>query len=210
VSVSDNGIGMTPEIAKHVFEPFFTTKDKTTGAGLGLSIVYGIVKQSGGYISVNSTPQQGSTFKVFLPVAAELPEAHDEQTVSQALPKTGGGETILIVEDEERIATVLGMVLENAGYTVLKAITAQDGLDIAHAYKGQIDLMLTDIMLRGTMAGTELADAIQSVRPATKIMFMSGYSDSLIGEDSRYSNYTLLRKPFSMRELHARVRGLLD
>lgn len=209
VSVSDTGAGMPPETVRHIFEPFFTTKDKSKGTGLGLAIVYGIVKQSGGCISVDSEMGRGSTFTIFLPETAEQSE-NVQALAASVVADTDHTETILLVEDELRISAVVSTVLESAGYTVLRATTAKEAVECAKAYRGKIDLMLTDIVLRGQMDGTELAQAIKAVRPATKMLFMSGYSDSLLGQGGEYNHIPLLRKPFTVAELRSKVREQLS
>jgi len=210
ISVSDTGTGMDAETLSHLFEPFFTTKERERGTGLGLAIVYGIVKQSGGYISVQSEPGRGSIFTVYLPRTEEKAEAPTEAALPRLLRGTPATGSILLVEDEVILAKVISTVLESAGYTALQAATAQEAVEVAASYPGTIGLMLSDIVLRGEMDGTELAHTMANVRPEMKVLLMSGYSSSLNGRGRRPINQSILRKPFSVAELQARVREELS
>jgi two-component system cell cycle sensor histidine kinase/response regulator CckA len=207
VSVTDTGVGMDEETITHIFEPFFTTKVKEKGTGFGLSIVHGIVKQSGGHVWVYSEPGKGSTFKICLPrVTAEAPDI--VARAPSALANHGSG-TILLVEDEDALAEVARKVLEHSGYVVLHAASGEEALRIARSYQGDIHLMLTDVRLGGTMDGIELAQRLRSVRPQTRVLFMSGYSDASNRADSK-SGLPLLEKPFTGDDLLRNVREALD
>ncbi len=210
ISVTDNGTGMNAETMSHVFEPFFTTKSKDKGTGLGLAIAYGIVKQSGGYISVRSEIGAGTTFTIYLPRTNERLESLHTQNNSSQVLETNCTETILVVEDEPDLALVVNTVLTSAGYTILQAANGQAALRIAQAHEGNIDLMLTDVVLPGNMDGTELACSLGQLRPKTKVLFMSGYSDALLDRSQSGNGCHLLRKPFTVTELRSKVREKLS
>jgi two-component system cell cycle sensor histidine kinase/response regulator CckA len=208
VSVSDTGLGMTSEIRERVFEPFFTTKEKGRGTGLGLSTAYGIVKQSGGNIWVYSEPGKGTTFKIYLPVVDEPLEELKEKIVGEELPH--GRETILVVEDEEKVRKLTVEILGRQGYTVLEASHGDEALLIHKEHDGSIHLILVDVVMPG-MSGSELAKRIASLRPETKILYMSGYTDNAIvhhGVLAQGVNY--IQKPFTMDGLVRKVREVLD
>jgi PAS domain S-box-containing protein len=209
LSVSDSGKGMTPEIVEHIFEPFFTTKDVGAGTGLGLATVFGIVKQNQGWIEVETEPEQGSTFKVFLPRAASSPNAQTSMLPAEtALPR--GTETLLVVEDEPSILELSSMILKQCGYTVYSAESPEKALRLAAAEPGRIHLLVTDVIMPG-MSGKDLRDKLQSVRPGLKCLFMSGYDKDVFGaQEVRESALHFLQKPFSRRELAGMVRVLLD
>jgi len=208
ISVSDTGIGMAEETRTHVFEPFFTTKPMGQGTGLGLSIVYGIVKQSGGNIWVYSEAGQGTTFKIYLP-AIDVPQ----ETVHELAPATisaPGSGTILLVEDEIALAELTRTVLERQGYSVLAANSGEEALNLARSHQGPIQLLLTDIILRGRMDGFELASIFRTERPEMNVLYMSGYSDALNSPRREIDpNATLLEKPFTTQELRAKVGEIL-
>ena len=208
LSVSDTGAGMTPEVRDRIFEPFFTTKEKGKGTGLGLSTVYGIVKQSGGNILVYSEPGKGTTFKIYLPIVDEPLEEWAEMVVEGEIPR--GKETILIVEDFEEVRQLARQVLERQGYQVLEAGDGNATLLVCEKYKGQIHLMMTDVVMPG-MSGRELADRIKSSHPEMKVLYTSGYADDTIvhyGVSRDRVNY--LQKPFTMEGLARKVREVLD
>jgi two-component system cell cycle sensor histidine kinase/response regulator CckA len=207
VTVNDTGIGMTEETVSHIFEPFFTTKEKGKGTGFGLSIVYGIVKQSGGYIWVYSQPGHGSTFKIYLPSIAE--ERSNVVPIAPAVAAKASSATILVVEDEDALAQMVCSVLENSGHVVLHSTSGEEALRIARNYKGKIDVMLSDVILKGTMDGIELARRLSAVRPGTRLLFMSGYSDVLNRAGSN-TNVTLLEKPFTNGELRQKIQEALE
>ncbi len=208
LSVSDTGVGMTPEVRDRIFEPFFTTKEKGKGTGLSLSTVYGIVKQSGGNILVYSEPGKGTTFKIYLPIVDEPLEEWAEMVVEGEIPR--GKETILIVEDFEEVRQLTRQVLERQGYQVLEAGDGNATLLVCEKYKGQIHLMMTDVVMPG-MSGRELADRIKSSHPEMKVLYTSGYADDTIvhyGVSRDRVNY--LQKPFTMEGLARKVREVLD
>lgn len=207
VSISDTGIGMTSETQKRIFEPFFTTKEGGKGTGLGLATVYGIVKQHHGYIYVYSEPDKGSTFKIYLPMAEDEPLKSKEET-SQVKPK--GTETLLVVEDDRSILKMISKILIPLGYTFLEAANGQEALDISFAYEGDIDLLLTDIIMPG-MNGLALAKKLQVVRPAMKVAFMPGYTHDVIDQyDVPESGITLIQKPLDPLKLANKLREILN
>jgi PAS domain S-box-containing protein len=209
LTVSDTGIGMDEETRKRVFEPFFTTKAVGEGTGLGLSTVYGIVKQSRGYIWVYSEPGKGTTFKIYLPRAGGKTE---EEAEPQKVPAWGsaGNETILVVEDEEPLLALVKASLERAGYRVLTATAPQAALGIAQLHSGSIHLLLTDVVLPG-MNGRLLAEGIRMSRPETKVLYMSGYTENAISHHGILDpEVEFLAKPFTPEELAQKVREVLD
>ncbi len=210
LSISDTGQGMDSETQSHIFEPFFTTKG-TKGTGLGLSTVYGIVKQSGGYIWVSSEAGKGTTFKIYLPRVAERAETVAQVVTSEeAVPTEPGTETILLAEDEANLRYLARQFLEKQGYKVIEAADGAAAMQIAVAHEGVIHLLLTDVIMPG-MNGRELAQRISEIRPQTKILYMSGYTENVIGHDGTLdAGVSLLQKPFTLRDLKSKVREVLD
>ncbi|MDI6752990.1 MAG: PAS domain S-box protein [Thermodesulfobacteriota bacterium] len=210
MAVSDNGCGMDKEIQSHLFEPFFTTKEKGKGTGLGLSTVYGIVKQSGGNIWVYSEPGQGTSFKIYLPKAAEAGKEKYRPIESPRILARQGTETILLVEDEKAVRTMIRKTLQSNGYTVLEAHHGQEALHICDQYSGPIHLMVTDVVMP-QMSGKELAEKLTPKRPEMKILYMSGYPDNSIVQHGVLEPGTeFLQKPFTFNTLEAKVRKILD
>jgi len=207
LAVSDTGSGIDKETLSHIFEPFFTTKEVGSGTGLGLSTVYGIIKQNGGFINVYSEPGHGATFKIYLPCCqgqAETEDAVQEQTTS------GGTETVLIVEDEKMLLEFVGTVLEEQGYKVLAAGTPADALTIAREYNSPIHLLITDVVMP-EMNGLELKEAIGILRPEIKTLFMSGYTADVIALKGIIDEGTaFLQKPFSIDALAVKVRQMIE
>jgi PAS domain S-box-containing protein len=208
LEVSDTGVGMTLDVQARIFEPFFTTKGPTKGTGLGLAMVYGIVTQSGGQISVYSEPGAGSTFKIYLPrVMAETGEPLPVPT--EARP-AGGTETVLLAEDNEAVRLLTERVLRSEGYAVLVAAHGYEALQLAQAHAGTIHLLLTDVMMPG-MSGPRLAEELERDRPETAVLFMSGYTEQTVVErGSLREGITYLQKPFTPGVLIRRVREMLD
>jgi two-component system cell cycle sensor histidine kinase/response regulator CckA len=211
--VSDTGVGMDNETQAHMFEPFFTTKEPGKGTGLGLPIVYGVVKQTGGWTHVESKPGQGTTFEIYLPCAEET-ETKGPASVPglqgglAAAPK--GTETILLVEDESGIRELAGEFLRRQGYTVLHAMDGNEALRIAGDHKDLIHLLVTD-MAMPNLGGKELASRLRQLRPQIQVLFMSGYPDHPTSADGDVgAPATLLQKPFSLDTLAHKVRTLLD
>ena len=214
IAVSDTGHGMDAEVQSHLFEPFFTTKEKGKGTGLGLSTAYGIVKQTGGHIEVESAPGKGSAFKIYLPGTEEppallsSPQPQPPGPVEAELPR--GVETVLLAEDEETVRSLAREVLRGAGYTVLEAGDGEEALRVAGSHPGPIHLLLTDVIMP-RLGGPELARRLQPLRPDMRILFMSGYTD---GDISSYGGLgtetSLLQKPFQPIVLARRVRKVLE
>ena len=209
LAISDTGSGMDAETQSHIFEPFFSTKG-TKGTGLGLSTVYGIVKQSGGYIWVTSEAGRGTTFKVYLPRVVEIGELEAPQPSAAANKSVQPMETILVVEDETNLRRMACHYLERQGYRILEAADGAAAIQISVAHKGAIHLMLTDVIMPG-MNGRELAKRIHSTRPETKVLYMSGYSENAIGHNGTLeADVVLLQKPFTLQALKDKVREVLD
>jgi CheY-like chemotaxis protein len=208
LGVSDSGIGMSPETVAHIFEPFYTTKESGRGTGLGLSTVYGIVKQSGGYIWVYSEPNKGTTFKVYLPRVAEQVEAKPHAV---EIPAAGqGSETILLVEDEEAVRELASRILSAKGYSVVAAKSTKEAEQLSEKHSGIIHLLLTDIIMPGT-SGRELARRITARHPKTRVLYMSGYTDNVLAQGGVLeAGLSFLQKPFTPGALVQKVRDVLD
>ncbi|HHE46637.1 MAG TPA: PAS domain S-box protein, partial [Bacteroidetes bacterium] len=208
VAVSDNGTGMTEEVREHIFDPFFTTKDVDKGTGLGLSTVYGIVKQSGGYIYVCSELERGTTFKIYLPVVEEEVEPVKPGIDLEELP--GGTETILLVEDQDSVRNLAGRILEGQGYTVHKAGNALEAYSLLHELDTVPELVVTDVVMpQGS--GPELAERIRKSWPQIRVLFTSGYTaDSIVHDGVLDRDKQFLQKPFSSLDLLQKVREVLD
>lgn len=206
--VRDTGVGMSTETLSHVFEPFFTTKEVGRGTGLGLATVYGIIKQSGGYIRVQSEEHVGTSFEILLPFVEARPEAVMEP---QAQPSIAArGETVLVAEDERAVRALASRILRKRGYHVLEAIDGAEALSIARQHEGHIDLLLTDIVMP-IMGGRELAEQLLLLRPTSKVLFMSGYmDDELLQRGVEQGVGILLEKPFTPDGLAAKVREVLE
>ncbi len=206
LQVSDTGMGMSAEVQSHIFEPFYTTKEQGKGTGLGLATVYGVIKQSGGYIWLESEIGKGSTFQVYLPRAeGAAPEAI---RTDPSLKKHGPG-TILVAEDEPSLRKLTCNTLRENGYQVLEAEDGARAIETAARYKDNIQLLLTDVVMRG-MNGRELADKMLSARPTIKVLYMSGYTDGAVATHGVLeSGIVILRKPFTRRQLQQSVLEIL-
>ncbi len=207
LSVSDTGIGMTPEVRDRVFEPFFTTKGVGQGTGLGLAVCHGIVKQLGGHVWVYSEPGHGTTFKIYVPRvrsdAAIVPKASDDAEL-------GGTETVLLVEDEPSVRAAVVRMLATRGYLVLVAPDADEALRVARAHSGPLHLLLTDLVLP-TMTGRELGEILSRERSELRVVYMSGYTDDAIVRHGMLdAGVAFLQKPFSSRALLRKLRDALD
>ena len=207
LSVTDTGMGMDKETQSRIFEPFFTTKEKGKGTGLGLSTVYGIVKQSGGYVMVQSEPNHGTTFQIYLPrVEGVGAEKHSAPAVPIAL---GGTETVLLVEDEESVRQLVRETLAAKGYRVIEASNGESGLAVATQHEGKIDLVITDVVMPG-MGGRELVQQLAQTRPETKVLYLSGYTeDAIVNGGTLESGAAFLQKPFTLQSLARKVREVL-
>jgi CheY-like chemotaxis protein len=212
LAVTDTGTGMDPETQAHIFEPFFTTKEQGKGTGLGLATVYGVVKQSGGFIWVYSELGKGTSFKIYLPRVDQPAEGTTSSQVFTVEPR--GTETVLLAEDEQDVREVAREFLESGGYTVIEASNGAEALRLAAEHKGRIDLLVTDMVMPG-MTGQELAGLLQKVCSGLAVIYMSGYSEDAAAEAAQSDASTrLLTKPFSknmilrtLREVLSRSRG---
>ena len=206
--VSDSGHGMPPETQARVFEPFFTTKDVGKGTGLGLSMVYGTLKQIGGFIFVDSEVDHGTTFQLYFPpAAAPKPDMADAATARRS--ERHGHETLLIAEDEPSVRNLVVAALRHDGYRLLIASSAEEALAVASSHDGPIDLLLTDAMMPGK-SGFELASLMTAQRPGIPVIVMSGYTEETPDVPGLKEPIALLQKPFSPRELRRRIRAALD
>ncbi len=208
LAVTDTGSGMDAHTRAHIFEPFFTTKEKGKGTGLGLATVYGIIKQSGGNVWVYSEPGAGTTFKIYLPRVVETVEPPQPALIRASQPQ--GSETILLVEDEESIRSLVLGILQAHGYKVLGAGHPHEALDISKKFEGPIHLLFTDVVMP-QMNGREVAEQISAARPNTKVLYMSGYTDHAIAHHGVLNpGVPFLQKPFSPEALAHKVREVLD
>lgn len=207
LSVSDTGIGMTEEVQSRVFEPFYTTKKM--GSGLGLSTVYGIVKQSGGYVTLQSAPQQGSTFSVFLPVVSSS-ESIMPKTESRKATRMEGNETILLVDNEADLRNAAAEYLESCGYRVLTAGDGREAVEIFDRHQGTVSLMISDIVMPKLNARGLLEHVLKS-QPATHVLLISGYTDDVVPRHGiSLDSSCFLQKPFTFQALGAKIRSILD
>jgi two-component system cell cycle sensor histidine kinase/response regulator CckA len=207
LSVSDTGCGMDKETQSRIFEPFFTTKEKGKGTGLGLSTVYGIIKQSGGYIFAHSELGHGTTFRIYLPRVEDAAEATD--TVKATSSDLAGSETVLLVEDEESVRQLVAETLSSRGYQVLEAENGEEALKLAADSSRTIDLMITDVVMPG-ISGRELARELVKTRPQTKVLFLSGYTeDAVVHQGVLEPDTAFLQKPFTLQNLAKKVREVL-
>jgi two-component system cell cycle sensor histidine kinase/response regulator CckA len=201
--VTDTGCGIDSAVLPHLFEPFFTTKEEGKGTGLGLATVYGIIRQSGGNVEVESQPGEGATFSVYLPRTEEplTPET------AVAVTPGRGSETVLVAEDEASIRSLAREILEEQGYVVLEAGSADEALQVAERHAGRIHLLLTDVIMPGK-SGVELAAALLALRPGLRVVYMSGYADRPVRADA--PGVAFIQKPFAPALLAERVRSTLD
>ncbi|MGH8248009.1 MAG: response regulator, partial [Gammaproteobacteria bacterium] len=208
LAVSDNGAGMDKETQAHIFEPFFTTKEKSKGTGLGLATVYGIIKQSGGFIWVYSELGHGTTFKIYFPRA--LAPDRDVWADSSEAPIPPGAETILVVEDEESLRDVACSFLRDGGYTVMEAANGDEAIHVAKQYDGPIHLLMTDAVLPG-MSGREVAEYLRACRRELKVLYVSGYTDdAILRHGLVHTDAAFLQKPYTRNLLLLKVSQLLD
>ena len=209
LTVTDTGCGMDHKVMQRLFEPFFTTKEVGKGTGLGLATIYGMVKQHQGWIEVRSEMGTGSTFQVFLPVATESRPA-PAAPAAEPKPVQGGEETILVVEDETGLLELVRNVLQGYRYLVLAASSGAEALRIWDEHNGQVDLLLTDMIMPGGMTGNDLATQLRKQKPGLKVIYTSGYSSELMEKDSKAGSTTFLAKPYLPLQLAQAVRKCLD
>jgi signal transduction histidine kinase/FixJ family two-component response regulator len=209
VAVSDTGHGMTPDIVARVFEPFFTTKTEGRGTGLGLAMVFGFVKQSGGHVKIYSEPSEGTSVKLYLPRAVGAAASGMQRSgIPADLPH--GSATILVVEDEAGVREIAVAILRSLGYRVLEAFDGDEGLLVFGAHTAEIDMLLTDVVLPGKLRGRELAERITAIRPEVRVLFMSGYTENSIVHHGRLDDgVKLLGKPFKREQLARKVAEVL-
>jgi two-component system, cell cycle sensor histidine kinase and response regulator CckA len=208
LSVHDTGTGMNEHTLAHLFEPFFTTKEPGKGTGLGLSMVYGIVKQSGGYIAVDSQPGNGSVFRIYIPRVREAEEAQVSEP-SLSVRQTGSG-TILLVEDEDAVRSLVERILTSDGYKILPANSPDEAIEISNRFDGTIDVLLTDVVMPG-MSGPELGQVLLGLRPNLKLVYMSGYAGEHLDEEGINAEGTfLLQKPFTAASLEESIQRALN
>jgi CheY-like chemotaxis protein len=208
LTVSDTGSGIAPDVVEHIFEPFFTTKGVGEGTGLGLSTVYGIIKQARGHVAVYSEPGHGTSFRVYLPVAAPTPQPAGRTAPVQHA--AGGQETILLCEDDQSVRTLAATVLRNAGYTVLPAASGSEAQTAADAHPGQISMLVTDVIMPD-MNGRELATVLTGNHPNLRTLYISGYTANVIAHHGVLDKgVEFLEKPFTRHALLQRVRAILD
>ena len=208
LAVTDNGAGMDEKTRSRVFDPFFTTKEKVGGTGMGLSTVYGIVKQNNGYVWVYSEPGKGTTFKVYFPKVTEDVTAGKEQTKFSG--EISGSETVLIVEDNDALRKLAKNALRKYGYEILEAENGEKALNVSETHEGPIHLLLTDVVMP-TMSGTDLSEKLQSIRPETRVIYMSGYTaDAIVRNGILRQDINFIEKPFSLESLGKKVRQVLD
>ena len=208
LTFKDNGIGMDKETVMNIFEPFFTTKGPGQGTGLGLSTVYGIIKQNQGFINVDSEPGKGTTFQIYLPRQKSRNNIETETDVT--LSPRGQGETIIIVEDDILVLNVCETILSQLGYNILTAGGSVEAIDLVGKYQGDIHLLLSDVVMPG-MNGRDMAKKITKIRPGIKILFMSGYtSDGIVHQGILYKGLNFIKKPFTLDRLARKVREIMD
>jgi PAS domain S-box-containing protein len=206
ISVSDSGFGIDEKNQQRIFEPFFTTKEVGKGSGLGLSMIYGILQQHNGFIQFKSTPGQGTTFNVYLPLA-DADEAEEEPVLRDF---AGGTETILVAEDEADLRALIGTILTNAGYTVLEAVNGEDAVVKFEQYKDTIDIVVLDVVMP-KMNGKEAYNRIKKLKPAMPVLFFSGYTDDIIHKKGVYDKeLNFISKPIIPFEFLNKIRGVLD
>src|SRR5208282_5887149 len=207
ISVADTGHGMDKDTQSRIFEPFFTTKEKGKGTGLGLSTVYGIVKQSNGYVFAQSEIGTGTTFYVYLP---RVEDSAEELSPAKSLQNEAGGcETVLLVEDEDSVRELVRVTLASRGYKVLEAENGECGLRAAEAFKEQIDILITDVVMPG-IGGRELAKKLLALRPGISVLYLSGYTeDAVVTQDALGPSTAFLQKPFTLQSLAKKVREVL-
>ena len=208
LSVSDTGCGIAPELLPHIFDPFFTTKEIGKGTGLGLAMVYGIVKQHNGWVDVQSTANKGTTFRILLPACTEDSRPADPSQNSKTTAQSRTA-CVLVVEDEDHVRTLTVAALRKNGYRVLEAASGKDALEVFRDHGAEIDLLFTDVMMPGNLLGDELAVRLRATKPSLAVLYTSGYSPEVAETEFR-GNGKFLTKPFTPAQMLASVRQCLD
>jgi two-component system, NtrC family, sensor kinase len=208
LTVSDTGCGIAPELLPRIFDPFFTTKEIGKGTGLGLATVYGIVKQHNGWVDVQSAANEGTTFRIFLPVCAEDSKPEDSSRPAKMTAKNGT-ECVLVVEDEDRVRTLTVAALRKNGYRVLEAASGKAALELFQDHGSEIDLLFTDVMMPGNLLGDELATRLRATKPSLAVLFTSGYTPE-VAKTEFHGDGNFLTKPFTPTQMLATVRQCLD
>lgn len=208
LTVSDTGSGMTPEVQARIFEPFFSTRQFGKSTGLGLAMVYGIVSQSRGAISVRSQPGQGTTFSIYLP-RVTAGQMEQKRSTRPSLSALRGSETILLVEDQAHLLALTQEFLQRLGYRVLPAASAEEAMQVAAAFPDTIHMLLTDVVMPG-LNGRQLARALEASRPEMKVFYVSGFADEAFNEAGPHGHGTaFLEKPFELEELAQKIREIM-
>jgi CheY-like chemotaxis protein len=207
--VTDTGVGMAPELITRVFDPFFTTKPLGQGTGLGLSMIYGFVRQSGGQVRIYSEVGKGTTMCLYLPRFTGSAEALDDEVGPQGIAP-GEGETVLVIDDEPTVRMLIVEVLEENGYAAIEAADGAQGLRILQS-AARIDLLITDVGLPGGLNGRQVADAARQSRPELKVLFITGYAENaVVGNGHLDPGMEVITKPFGMASLGAKIRSLIE
>jgi len=207
LSVTDTGCGIPPEVRDRVFEPFFTTKEVGKGTGLGLSMVYGFVRQTGGYVDVESAPGMGTTVALYLPKAKQRPDAEAETVQTQTMP--GGSERVLVVEDNEDVLEVTSAMLTTFGYRVLCARNGAEALQMLKSGQ-EFELLFSDVVMPNGMSGVELARETKRLNKSIKILLTSGYAGDVLERHRSVDEFPIIDKPFQLADLARRLRSMLD
>ena len=208
LTVRDTGCGMSPDVLSHVFEPFFTTKPIGKGTGLGLAMVYGIVKQSGGYVRIESVPGEGTTVTIYLPSVGDVALA--EPSATEVTPRCNGTETILLVEDDPGVRQLMQRTLAGCGYTVFAASTATEAVAFATVTTSPLELLLSDVIMPD-LSGPDVAQRVVRRHPQMKVLYVSGFiSESVLGSGTLSRHAAFLPKPFTAHALCMKVRECLD
>lgn len=209
ISVADSGFGMTPEIAARAFDPFFTTKPAGQGTGLGLSMIYGFARQSGGEVRIRSQPGQGTTVRILLPRQAGTSDDEVVQLGSVSTLRAEGDGTVLVVDDEASVRALVAEVLEGLGYKVIEAADGPSGLTVLRS-DVRIDLLVSDVGMPGGMNGRQMVDAARQQRPRLRVLFITGYAErAVFGDGEMPVDMHLMVKPFTMQALASRIRELI-
>nr|WP_235913702.1 hybrid sensor histidine kinase/response regulator [Pseudoroseomonas coralli] len=209
LSVTDTGTGMSPEVIERAFDPFFTTKPMGQGTGLGLSMIYGFVRQSGGQVRIHSEVGRGTTVRLYLPRHAQAAEAAARRSGVAVASRAKPGETVLVVDDEPSVRMLVTEVLQNLGYCAIEAADGRSGLEVLRS-SARVDLLVSDVGLPGGMNGRQLADAGRALRPDLRVLFITGYAEhAVMGEKHLTPGMSVLTKPFSLEALAARINGLI-